>query len=65
MRRSERWEPLRDLLVAGLQAGGFDDVADSSAVRTASGELAAAALGARRRLADDQRGPSAGWVDAS
>jgi len=35
---SERWEPLRDLMIAGLQAGGFHHVADSAAVRTASGE---------------------------
>jgi hypothetical protein len=49
---SERWEPLRDLMIAGLQAGGFHHVADSAAVRTASGELAAAALDARRRPAE-------------
>jgi hypothetical protein len=48
---SERWEPLRDLIIAGLQTGGLHHVADSAAVRTASGELAAAALDARRRLA--------------
>src|SRR3954447_9427011 len=37
---SERWEPLRDLINAGLQAGGFNHDADTAAVRTAAGELA-------------------------
>jgi hypothetical protein len=46
--RSERWEPLRDLILAGLEAGGLRHAPDSAALRTASGELAAAALDARR-----------------
>jgi hypothetical protein len=51
--RTERWEPLRDLILAGLQAGGLrhPDVS-TAAVRTASSELAAAALDTRRQLAD-------------
>jgi hypothetical protein len=53
---SERWEPLRDLIVAGLEAGGFNHDADTAAVRTASGELAAAALDARRRPGPDGSG---------
>jgi hypothetical protein len=47
---SERWEPLRDLILAGLEAGGLRHGTDSAALRTASGELAAAALNARRRV---------------
>jgi hypothetical protein len=50
--RSERWEPLRDLILAGLEAGGLRHAPDNTALRTASGELAAAALDARRHLAD-------------
>jgi len=46
----ERCEPLRDLILAGLQAGGLR-YADSTALRTASGKLAAAALDARRHVA--------------
>lgn len=46
----ERWEPLRDLILAGLEAGGLR-YADSTALRTASGELAAAALDARQHVA--------------
>jgi hypothetical protein len=46
---SERWEPLRDLILAGLEAGGLRHAADVAALRSASGELAAAALDARRR----------------
>ena len=41
LRGSERWEPLRDLILAGLEAGGLRHAADSAALRTASGELAA------------------------
>jgi hypothetical protein len=47
--QSERWEPLRDLILAGLQAGGLGH---ADATSTASSELAAAALDARRQLAD-------------
>jgi hypothetical protein len=47
---SERWEPLRDLIHAGLEAGGLRNAPDT-ALRTASGELAAAALDARRHAA--------------
>jgi hypothetical protein len=46
--RSERWEPLRELILAGLEAGGLRNAPDSTAPRTASAELAAAALDARR-----------------
>ena len=53
---SERWEPLRDVILAGLQAGGLRHAADGAAVRTASGELAAAALDVRRRVADTDDG---------
>ncbi len=50
---TEHWQPLRDLILAGLQAGGLrHPVASTAAVRTASGELAAAALDARRELAE-------------
>ena len=49
---SERWEPLRDVILAGLEAGGLRHAADGAALRTASGELAAAALDVRRRVAD-------------
>jgi hypothetical protein len=47
---SERWGPLRDLILAGLEAGGLRHAPDSAALRTASGELAAVALDARRRV---------------
>jgi hypothetical protein len=57
--RSERWEPLRDLILAGLEAGGLCHAGDSATVRTASGELAAAALDARRRLEDKTDGAPA------
>jgi hypothetical protein len=57
--RSERWEPLRDLILAGLEAGGLRHPADGAALRTASGELAAAALDARRRVADKTDGTRA------
>jgi hypothetical protein len=30
----ERWEPLRDLILAGLEAGGMRHGADSTALRT-------------------------------
>ena len=45
---SERWEPLRDLVLAGLEAGGLRHADDGAALRNASGELASAALDARR-----------------
>jgi len=47
---SQRWEPLRDLILAGLEAGGLRHALDSAALRTASGELAAVALDARHRV---------------
>jgi hypothetical protein len=46
----------RDLLVAGLQSGSFDDVAESSALRRPSGELGATTLGTLRRVAGDRSG---------
>jgi hypothetical protein len=52
----ERWEPLRDLILAGLEAGGLRHASYTAALRTASGELAAAALDARRRVADKTNG---------
>jgi hypothetical protein len=42
------WEPLRDLVLAGLEAGGLRLDATGESVRRAAGELAAAALEARR-----------------
>jgi hypothetical protein len=45
----ERWEPLRDLLLAGLEAGGLRNPQDADGFRTAVGQLAAAALDARRQ----------------
>ena len=47
-----RWayEPLRDLLLAGLEAGGLRPGAEAESHRRAAGELAAAALEARRSL---------------
>src|SRR3954470_8167221 len=67
---SERWEPLRDVINAGLQAGGFNHDADTAAVRTAAGELAAAALDARRRpagraAASGSRARASGGPDGS
>jgi hypothetical protein len=44
----DRWEPLRDLLLAGFEAGGLSYAADGEAFRTAVGELAGVALDARR-----------------
>jgi hypothetical protein len=44
----DRWEPLRDLLLAGFEAGGLRHAADGEAFRTATGELASVALDARR-----------------
>jgi hypothetical protein len=41
------WEPLRDLVLAGLEAGGLRSGADAESLRRAAGELAAAALEAR------------------
>jgi hypothetical protein len=46
----ERWEPLRDLILAGLEAGGLR-CADSKALRTAAGELSTATLDAHRHVA--------------
>jgi hypothetical protein len=55
---TERWEPLRDLILAGLQAGGLRHPdASTTAVSTASSELAAAALDARRQLVDQTTSP--------
>ena len=62
---SERWEPLRDLILAGLEAGGLRHPADGAALRTASGELAAAALDARRRVADTTEGTRADRPNAT
>jgi hypothetical protein len=47
-----RWayEPLRNLLLAGLDAGGLRPGAEAESLRRAAGELAAAALEARRSL---------------
>jgi hypothetical protein len=56
---SERWEPLRDLILAGLQAGGLRHPdASTDCVRTASSELAAAALDARRQRPDQTGTPA-------
>ena len=41
------WEPLRDLVLAGLAAGGLRSGANTESLRRAAGELAAAALEAR------------------
>jgi hypothetical protein len=49
---SERWEPLRDLILAGLEAGGLRNAPDATALRAASAELAAAAVDTRRHVAD-------------
>jgi hypothetical protein len=47
-----RWasEPLRDLMLAGLEAGGLRPGAEAESLRRAAGELAAAALEARRSM---------------
>lgn len=45
------WEPLRDLVLAGFEAGGLHRGADGEALRRAAGELAAVALSAQRRSA--------------
>jgi len=42
------WEPLRDVVLAGLEAGGLRAGADAEALRRAAGELAAVALDARQ-----------------
>lgn len=42
------WEPLRDLLLAGFEAGGLRYGSNAEALRQAAGELAAVALDARR-----------------
>jgi hypothetical protein len=44
------WEPLRDLVLAGLEAGGLRPGSDAELLRRAAGELAAAALEARRSM---------------
>jgi hypothetical protein len=44
------WEPLRDLVLAGLEAGGLRSGANAESLRRAAGELAAAALEARRSM---------------
>jgi hypothetical protein len=46
--RSKRWEPLCDLIPAGLEARALRHAPDRAALRTAAGEFAAAALRARR-----------------
>ena len=43
-----RYEPLRDLIVSGLEAGGLASASNAVGVRTAAGELAAATLAVRR-----------------
>jgi hypothetical protein len=50
---------LRDLILAGLEAGGLRHPADAAALRAATGGLAAAALDARRRVADKTDGTRA------
>jgi len=42
------WEPLRDVVLAGLEAGGLRAGADAEALRRAAGELAAVAHDARQ-----------------
>ena len=44
----DRWEPLRDLMLAGLESGGLGHAADSERFRTVVGELTEVALDARR-----------------
>jgi hypothetical protein len=44
------WEPMRDLVLAGLEAGGLRSGADAESLRRAAAELAAAALEARRSM---------------
>jgi hypothetical protein len=41
------WEPLRDILLAGLESGGLRPGQDPEALRRAAGELAAIALASR------------------
>jgi hypothetical protein len=41
------WEPLRDVVLAGLEAGGLRAGSDAEALRHAAGELAGVALAAR------------------
>ena len=62
---TERWEPLRDVIRAGLEAGGLHLAPDGAALRIASGELAATALEARRRVADRTRETRAPRSDLS
>jgi hypothetical protein len=42
--------PVSHLILAGLEAGGLRYAADSTALRTAAGELAAAALDAHQHI---------------
>jgi len=42
------WEPLRDVVLAGLEAGGLRSGSDAESLRRAAGEVAAVALEARR-----------------
>jgi hypothetical protein len=44
------WEPLRNLVLAGLDAGGLLPGAEGESLRRAAGELAAAVLEARRSM---------------
>jgi hypothetical protein len=44
-----RWEPLRDLLLAGLEAGGLRYATDGERFRTAVGGLAEVTLDAHRQ----------------
>jgi hypothetical protein len=43
------WEPMRDVVLAGLETGGLRAASDAEALRRAAGELAAVALDARER----------------
>jgi hypothetical protein len=42
------WEPLRDIVLAGFEAGGLRDASTRESLRRAAGELAAVALDVRR-----------------
>jgi hypothetical protein len=42
------WQPLRDIILAGLEAGGIRAGSDPEALRRAAGVLAALALTAHR-----------------
>lgn len=43
-----RYEPLRDLILSGLEAGGLVSASNIGGVRTSAGELASATIEARR-----------------